>query len=132
MITFHSKQSDFARRACKNKNADTINFTSQIASSICTVMFTKPVKLGAVIFNARCSRAAASYRFMTGHALPLNFVRFLQLANGSSMIQRSPARWSCDVRETTGKTSSEISRVIPAQLPGYDRAVKTATPPGVR
>ena len=41
MITFHSQQSDCARRPRKNENAATFNFTSQIAPSICAVMFTK-------------------------------------------------------------------------------------------
>ncbi len=37
MITFHSRQSDCVRRARKNENGDTVNFTSQIASSICVI-----------------------------------------------------------------------------------------------
>jgi len=36
MITFLSQQSNCARHACKNENADTVNFTPQIASLICT------------------------------------------------------------------------------------------------
>jgi hypothetical protein len=132
MITFLSQQSDCARHARKNENADTVNFTSQIASLICTDTFAKCVKPDATIFKSRCSRTVLCYRLDRVEALPLNFVRFLRLANGSSMIQRSPARRSRDVRETTGKTSGEISRVIPAQLPRNDRAVTTGMPPGVR
>jgi len=44
MIIFHSQQSDCARRPRKNENAATFNFASQIAPSICEVMFTKRVK----------------------------------------------------------------------------------------
>lgn len=44
MITFHSSQPDCDRRVCKQASADTFNFTSQIASSICAVAFTKRVK----------------------------------------------------------------------------------------
>jgi hypothetical protein len=51
MITFHSRQSDCAWRARKNKNAGTINFTSQIASSICTVAFKKCEKFDAMFLS---------------------------------------------------------------------------------
>ena len=62
MITFHSRQSDCARRARKNENAGTFNFVSQIASPICTVMHTKRVKTDATIFKSRCSRMVMCYR----------------------------------------------------------------------
>ena len=110
MITFHSRQSDSVRRARKNENGGTFNFTSQIAPSICTSAFTKREKSGATIFKSRCSRTAVNYRLMTRHALPLNFVRFLRLANRSPMNQRSPARWTGDGRATSGKTTGEMSR----------------------
>ena len=83
MITFHSRQSECARRARKNENTGTVNFTTEIASSICTVTFTKCEKSDATIFTSRCSRTAVSYRFRGGQALPLSFVRFSRLANGS-------------------------------------------------
>jgi hypothetical protein len=63
MITFLSQQSNCARHVRKNENADTVNFTSQIASSICTVTFTKRVKPDATIFKSRCSRTVVCYRF---------------------------------------------------------------------
>ena len=110
MITFHSRQSDCARRARKNENAGIINFTSQIASSICTVAFTKCEKFGATIFTSRHSRLSLVCIFRQGHALPLSFVRFLRLANGSSKNRRSPARQSRNGRESSGKTSGEKSR----------------------
>ena len=132
MITFHPRRSDCARRARKNENSDTFNFTSQIAPSICTVAFTKCEKSDATIFTSRCSRTAVSYRFRGGQALPLSFVRFSRLANGSSKNQRIPARRSRDERETSGKKSGEMSRVMSAQLPGNGRTVAAAMPPNVR
>jgi hypothetical protein len=117
MIKFHYRQSDYVRRARKNENGGTFNFTSQIASSICTVMFTKLDKSSATILKSRCSRTAVNYRLMAWHALPLNFVRFLRLANRSPMNQRSPARRSRNVREPSGNTSSEMSRSQPHHFP---------------
>ena len=79
MITFLYQQSDCARHVRKNENADTVNFTSQIASSICTVMFTKHVKPDATIFKSRCSRTVVCYRLNRVQALPLVSTRFLRL-----------------------------------------------------
>ena len=132
MITFHSSQSDCDRHARKNENAGTVNSASQIASSICTVAFTKHEKSDATIFKSRCSRTAVSYRFRGGQALPLVWTRFLRLANSSPKTARSPARRSRDSRATFGRTTGEISRVISAQRPGNGRTVATAMPPNVR
>jgi hypothetical protein len=132
MITFHSRQSDSVRLAHKNENADIFNFISQIASSICTVTFTNCIKPDATFFKSLCSRMAVCYRFYTKQALPLNFVRILRLANSSPKTARSPARRSRDSRETSGRTTGEISRVMSAQLPGNGRTVATAMPLNVR
>ena len=132
MITFHSSQSDCDRHARKNENAGTVNSASQIASSICTVAFTKHEKSDATIFKSRCSRTAVSYRFRGGQALPLVWTRFLRLANSSPKTARSPARRSSDGREPSGKTSGEMSRVMSAQLPGNGRTVAAAMPLNVR
>ena len=132
MTTFHSRQSDCGRRARKNENTGTFNFTSQIAPSICTVMFTKRDKSNATIFKSRCSRTVLCYRFDRVEALPLVSTRFLRLANSSPKIARSPARRSRDGRETSGKKSGEMSRVMSAQRPGNGRTVATAMPPNVR
>ena len=51
MTTFHSRQSDCDRHARKNENADTFNFASQIASSICTVAFKKCEKFDAMFLS---------------------------------------------------------------------------------
>ena len=122
MNTFHSRQTDCDRRARKNENTGTSNFTSQIAPSICTVMFTKRVKTNATIFKSRCSRTVLCYRFDRVEALPLVSTRILRLANSSPKIARSPARRSRDGRETSGKKSGETSRVMSAQLPGNGRS----------
>jgi hypothetical protein len=113
MITFHSQQSKFGRRVRKNENAGTINFTSQIAPSICTVAFTKCEKSDATIFMSRRSRLSLDGNFRQGHALLLNFVRFLRLANGSSKNRLSPARRSRNGLEPSHKKSGEMSRPFP-------------------
>ena len=65
-------------------------------------------------------------------ALPLVSTRFLRLANSSPKTVRSPARRSRDGRETSGKKSGEMSRVMSAQLPGNGRAVVAAMSPDGR
>jgi hypothetical protein len=132
MNTFHSRQPDCDRHARKNENTDTLNFTSQIASSICTVRHTKRVKTNETVFKSRCSRTVVCYRFDRVEALPLVWTRFLRLANGSSKNRRSPARWSRDGREPTGKKFGKMSRVIFAQLPGNGRTAAAAMPLNVR
>jgi hypothetical protein len=132
MTTFHSRQSGDARRTRKNENADAFKITAQIPPSICAVMFMEHDKSDATIFKSRCSRTAVCYRLYTKQALPLNFVRFLRLANNSPMIQRSPARRSRNVRELSGKKSGEMSRSQNAPFPGNGRAVATAMPPDAR
>ena len=132
MANFHSRQSDCDRRTRKNENTGTFNFASQIASSICTVAFTKREKSDATIFKSRCSRTSLFCNFRHRHALPLVRTRFLRLANGSPKTARSPARRSRDGRATSGKTTGKISGVMSAQRPGNGRTVATAMPPSVR
>jgi len=132
MNTFHSRQTDCDRRARKNENTGTLNFTSQIAPSICTVRHAKRVKTNATIFKSRCSRTVLCYRFDRVEALPLVSTRFLRLANGSPKIARSPARRSRDGCETPGKKSGEMSRVMSVQRSGNGRTVAAAMPPDGR
>ncbi len=132
MNTFHSRHTGCDRHARKNENTGTLNFTSQISPSICTVRHTKRVKTNATIFKSRCSRTVLCYRFDRVEALPLVKTRFLRLANSSPKTARSPARRSRDSRATSGKTSGAISRLISAQRPGNGRAVATAMPPSIR
>ena len=132
MIKCLSQQSDCARHAHKNENADTVNFTSQIASLICTATFTKRVKSDATIFKLRCSRTVVCYRFYRMEALPLVSTRFLRLAHSSLKAARIPARRSRDGRETPGKKSGEMSRVIFVQRPGNGRTVAAVMSPSVR
>jgi len=132
MTTFHSSQPDCDRRARKNENSNTVNFTSQIASSICTVMFTKRVKPDTTIFKSRCSRMAVCYRLDRVQALPLVRTRFLRLAKSSPKIARSPARRSRDGREPSGKKSGKISRIMSSPCPGNGQTVAAAMPPNVR
>src|SRR5207302_4665193 len=132
MRTFHRQQPNCAGRAHKQADPGTLKFTSQIASSICTVMLTKRVKLDEVMLKSRCSRMAVSYRFYRGHAKPLNCVRFFRLANSSPLIQRYPASRSRSVREQSGKTSGKMSCATSAQFPGNRRAVANTLPPNIR
>jgi len=132
MNKFHSRQTNCDRHARKNENTGTLNFTSQISPSICTVIRTKRVKRDATIFKSRCSRTVLCYRFDRVEALPLVRTRFLRLAHISPKIARSPARRSRDGRKPSGKKSGEISRVISAQRLGNGRTVATAMPPNIR
>ena len=132
MTAFQHQQPDCARRAPEKADADTFKFTSQIASSICAVMFAKREKSGATIFMSRCSRTAICYRFYTRDALLLNCVRFFRLANSSPLIQRYPASRSRSVRERSGKTSGKMSCATSAQFPGNCRAVANTLPPNIR
>lgn len=132
MTTFHSRQSDCDRRTRKNENTGMFNFASQIVSSIYTVAFTKREKSDATIFTSRCSCLSLICIFIHGHALPLSKTKVFWLAHISPLVQRSPARQSRNRHEPSGKASSEMSRVMPGQLPGNDRAVTTAMLPGVR
>ena len=132
MTPFHPQQSARGRSDRQTANGDTL----QIHVTNCTP------KLHARIHETRKIRCndwqgagqayAAELKFYARQALPLNFVRFLRLANSSPMAARSPARWSRDGREMSGKKSGEISRVMSAQSPGNGRAVATAMPPNVR
>jgi hypothetical protein len=128
MITFHFSQPDCDRSARKNQNAGTFSFTPQIASSICTVTFTKREKSDAMLFTSRCSRWSLICNFRHGQALPLSRAEVLRLANGSPELVRSPARRSRDGRETSGKKSGKMSRVIFAQHPGNGGEVAAVMP----
>ena len=132
MTPFHPQQSNRGRRVRKNANANTFNFTSQIAPPICAVMHTEHDKSDATIFKSLCSRAVVCYRLDRVQALPLVWTRFFRLANSSPKTARSPARRSRDGRETSGKKSGEMSRVISAQRPGNGRTVAAAMPLNVR
>ena len=132
MITFHSQPIRLCPTRSQKRKRRHVQFHSQIASSICALMHTKRVKADATIFKSRCSRTVMCYRLDRVQALPLVRTRFLRLANSSPKTARSPARRSRDGRETSGKKSGEISRVMSAQLPGNGRAVATAMPPSVR
>ncbi len=132
MNTFHPRQSDCGRRVHKKANASALNFTLQIPSSICTVMFTRHVKPDATNFKSRCSRTVVCYRLDRVQALPLVRTRILRLAQISPLDTRSPARRPRDGRETSCKTSGEISRRKSESCPGNGRAVATAMPPTVQ
>ena len=118
MITFHPQRLDCAWHTRKNEYARTFNFTSQIASSICTSAFTKREKSDVIIFTSRCSRLSLVCIFRQGHALPLSFVRFLRLANSSSKIQRSLARRSRIIPQDIRQNVSRHGRATARQWRG--------------
>ena len=132
MITFHSRQSDCAQRAQENQNAGAFNFTSQIASSICTVIQTKRFKIDATIFKSRCSRTVLCYRLDRVYALPFSWAKVSRLANSSPELVQSPASWVRNVRDATGRTSGEMSRVIVAQCSPNERAASDTLSPDNR
>jgi len=92
MTIFHSLPSDCNRRTRKNENAGTFNFTSQIASSICTVAIMKPEKSDAIIFTSRCIRLSLVYNFMRGQALLLVKTRVLAPRNSRGIARQQPRR----------------------------------------
>jgi hypothetical protein len=132
MTTFHPQQSDRGLRVHQKADANVL----QIHVTNCSI------KLLGHVHEARkivCNNfpEAAQERVMemllwTKQALPLVSTRFLRLANNSPKLARSPARRSRDGRETSGKKSGEMSRVMSAQCPGNGRTVATAMPPNVR
>ena len=132
MTTFQPQQSDRERYARQKADGSMVQIHVTNSST----------KLRAHIHEARkiqCNNVSSSVRsqiidshFLQIEALPLNFVRFLRLANSSPKIARSPARRSRDGRETSGKKSGETSRVMSAQRPGNGRTVATAMPLNVR
>ena len=117
MITFHSRQSDYARHTRKSKNVGTFNFASQISPSICTVSFTKCEKFGATIFTSRCSRTVVCYSLNRVQALPLVSTRFLRLAHISPKTARSSARWARNIRQEIRRNVSRRVRSTSRQWP---------------
>jgi hypothetical protein len=126
MTTFHSRQSDCARRTRKSVNTGTFNFTSQNSHPIRTGMFTKRENSGATFFKSQCSRTVVGYRFYQRDALLLSQAKVFRLANSSSMVAQHPARRSRNVRELSGRTSAKMSCAASALFPGKRRAAATA------
>jgi hypothetical protein len=109
-------------------NAATFNFTPPNSHS----HVHEARKIWCNHFQRALQEHVNEWSFYTREALPLNFVRFLRLANSSPKIARSPARRSRDGRETPGKKSGEMSCVISVQRPGNGRTMAAAMSPSVR
>jgi len=112
MIIFHSRQSGCGRRVRKKAYVGAL----QIRVTNCTAKLHNHFHEARKIVCNNLSSAVQAhvmklFRYAK-HALPLSFVRFLRLANGSSKNWRSPARRSRNGRESSGKTSGEKSRPI--------------------
>jgi hypothetical protein len=131
MTTFHSRQSDWRRRVRKKANASTL----QISVTNCPTKLHGHVHEGRKIqrnnVSSMVQKHGCKYCFYAEQALPLNKTRILRLAQISPLDTRSPARRPRDGRETSGKTSGEISRRKSESCPGNGRAVATAMPPNV-
>ena len=132
MTTFRPQQSGPVRCASKKAYAGTF----QIRVTNCAAKLHCPFHEARKIVCNNLSSAMQAHvmelPLYAKQALPLVWTRFLRLANSSPKIARSPARRSRDGRETSGKKSGEMSRVMSAQLPGNGRTVAAAMPPNVR
>ncbi len=132
MTAFHSRQSDCGRRVQKITNASAFDFTPQIAPSNLHGHVHEGRKIQCNNVSSTVQKHGCKYCFYEKQALPLVWTRFFRIANSSPMAARSPARRPHDGREVSGKTSSEITRVMAAQLPGNSRATANAMPPDDR
>jgi hypothetical protein len=132
MTTFYPQQSDCGRRVQKMANADTFNFTPPVAPSNLHSHVHEARKNVCSKFQGAVQEHVNEWSFYTREALPLVSTRILRLANSSPKIARSPARRSRDGRETSGKKSGEMSRIMSAQRPGNGRTVAAAMPSNVR
>jgi hypothetical protein len=131
MTTFHSRQSDWRRRVRKKANASTLqiratNYTTKLHAHVHEARKVVCNKIQSVV-----QEHVTELEFYTREALPLVKTRILRLAQISPLDMRSPARRPRDGRETSGKTSGEISRRKSESCPGNGRAVATAMPPNV-
>ena len=132
MTTFRPQQSNPSRRVRQKADADALQIhVTKYAAKLHSHCHEARIIM-CNNFQGAGQAYAAELKFYTTQALPLVKTRFLRLANSSPMAARSPARRSSDGRETSGKKSGEMSRIISAQSPGNGRAVATAMPPNVR
>ena len=121
MTTFHPQQSDCGRRVRKKANASTFKFTSQIAPSICTVMFTKREKSSATIFKSQCKRTSLNYHFIQGSLTPCQNKVFT--ARQISPIdcaesRETVTRWPRNIRQDIRRNFSRHVRAMSRQWPG--------------
>jgi hypothetical protein len=128
MTTFHSRQSDRGRRVRQKADANAFQISVTNSTTKLRGSFHETRKIVCNNFSSWCNHKVQCYRFNEVQALPLVSTRILRLANSSPKIALSPARRSRDGRETSGKKSGEISRVMSAQRPGNGRTVATAMP----
>jgi hypothetical protein len=132
MTAFLSRQSDCGRHVRKNANASTFNFTPRITASNLHGHIHEARKVRRNNAQGTVQAHINELSFYAEQALPLVWTRFLRLAHSSLKAARIPARRSRDGRETPGKKSGEMSRVISAQRPGNGRTVAAAMSPSVR
>ena len=100
-----------------------------MVTPICTDMHTKRAKSDAIIFKSQIGVMPLDCKFIPGQALPLGSTRFFRLAHISPVIQRRPARRSCDGRSQSCKADGKMSCRAVAPWPGSDRAMAEQLPP---
>ena len=132
MTTFQPQQSNRGRLVSHNAHATAL----QIHAMNCTIKLHGNFHEARKIVRNNLQRAVQTYaaecQFYTSQAEPLSWLRFLRLAQISPKVARSPARRARDVRETSGKTTGEISRHKSEPRLGGGPALATAMPPSVR
>ena len=132
MTPFHPQQSDRSRCCRRNANGNTLKIHVTNCITKLHAHFHEARKIRCNSVQGTVQAHIIELLFYSEQVLPLVWTRFLRLVNSSPKTVRSPARRSRDGRETSGKKSGEISRVIFAQHPGNGRTVAAAMPPDGR
>jgi hypothetical protein len=132
MTAFRPQQSDYARCVRKKAYAGTLQIHVTNCAAKLHSHFHEARKIVCNNLSSAVQAHVMELPLYAKQALPLNFVRFLRLANFSPKLARSPARRPRDGCKPSGKKSGEMSRVMSAQLPGNGRTVAAAMPPNAR
>lgn len=132
MTTFCPQQSDRGRHARRKTDTNVLEFRLTNWANKLHGQIHEARKIVSNNFQRAAQECVMEMLLFAKQALPLNFVRFLRLAKNSPMVAQSPARWSRDGRETSGKKSGEMSRGNAAQFPGNSQAMANAMPPNIR
>ncbi len=117
MTTSHLQPSDRGQRVSREADANALQIPVTNCSAKLHGDFHKARKIACNNFQRAVQAYVAECKFYTSHAEPLDFTMFFHLADSSPIVARNPARWARDVRETSGKTTREISRTRPRSLP---------------
>jgi hypothetical protein len=132
MTTFHPQPSDCGRRARRKADTNVL----QIHVTNCAAKLHGPLhearKIRCNNFQGAEQAHVTEWSFYPSHALPLPRARILRLAQISPMDVRSPARRPNNGRETSDKTSGELSRDKVAQFPSNNQTMTNVMPLNIR